>query len=196
MGPHLEERVQETVMKGMAEMSHTYFPKVVPDLVKDTFDISKIILPPCRLQQLRSFLVRPNAQFTCPEQAVLLELMMQRSLSVLAILGTGFGKTFIILMQAWLQKDLVTIVILPLSSLHDDLKRRAGELKVSYSRWAPNGKFNENVQILSVSIEHLGFSDFVTYVFFYFYDFTIYYLFFLKVYYRFRTKGPTRSSCF
>ena len=78
-------------MKGMAEMSHTYFPKVVPDFVNTAFDISKIILPPCRLQQLRSFLVKPNAQFTCPEQAVLLELMMQRSLSVLAILGTGFG---------------------------------------------------------------------------------------------------------
>lgn len=173
MGPSLEERLQETVMKGMAEMSHTYFPKVVANVVNDSLDISKITLPPYRLHQLRSFLVNPNAQFTCPEQAALLELMIQRTRSVLGILGTGFGKTFIILMQAWLQKQLVTIVILPLSSLHDDLKRRAGELKVSYSRWAPNGKFNENVQVLSVSIEHLGFPEFVKYVLFYF--FTVYY---------------------
>lgn len=169
IGPHLEERLQETVMKAMAEMSHTYFPKVVPNLHNDTFDISKIIVPPYRLYQLRSFLKKPNAQFTCPEQAVLLELMIQRTRSVLAILGTGFGKTFIILMQAWIQKELVTIVILPLSSLHDDLKRRASELGVSYSRWAPNGKFNENVQVLSVSIEHLGFPDFVKYVLFLFF---------------------------
>ncbi|KAF8810835.1 P-loop containing nucleoside triphosphate hydrolase protein, partial [Phlegmacium glaucopus] len=110
------------------------------------------------------FTKNPSAQFSCPEQVALLELMILRSQSVLAVLGTGTGKTFIVLMQAALQQHLVTIVVLPLSSLHDDLKRRATELQVSYSRWSPKGKFNMNVNVISVSIEHLGFPEFVKFI--------------------------------
>jgi superfamily II DNA helicase RecQ len=161
VGSRLEDLVQETVMKAIAEMSYMYFPKVTPVINTNQLDISNIVVPPLRLQQLRNFLKNNTAQFTCPEQAALLELMIQRTHSILAILGTGTGKTFIILLQAALQKRLVTIVILPLSTLHDDLKRRSGQLGVLYSRWTPNGKFNENVQVISVSIEHLGFPDFV-----------------------------------
>jgi superfamily II DNA helicase RecQ len=164
VGARLEDTVQETVMKAIAEMSHTYFPKVRPNFDNDNLDISQIIIPPVRLHQLRTFLNNPVAHFTCPEQAVLLELMLLRTQSILAILGTGTGKTFAILMQAVLQKELVTIVVLPLSTLHDDLKRRALELQVPYSRWSPTGKFNANAQVISVSIEHLGFSEFVVYV--------------------------------
>ena len=165
VGSRLETLVHETVMKAMAEMSHMYFPKVLPNLVNDQLDISDITIPPCRLQQLRTFLKKPDAHFSCPEQAVLLELMMRRTQSVLANLGTGSGKTLTVLMQAKLHKNLVTILVLPLSSLHHDLKRRAESLGVLYSRWAPNGKFNGDVQVVSVSIEHLGFQSFVEYVF-------------------------------
>ena len=160
----LEDLVQETVMKAMAEMSHRYFPKVIPNPVNDAIDISEITIPPCRLQQLRSFLKNPTAQFTCPEQAVLLEMMIRRTHSVLAVLSTGTGKTLTILMQAALQNDIVTIVVLPLSALHEDFKRRAAELKVSYSQWVPNGKFNMDASLISVSIEHLGFQEFIRYV--------------------------------
>jgi superfamily II DNA helicase RecQ len=153
--------VHETVMNAMAQVTHTYFPKITPNLANDTLDLGDINIAPSRLQELRNFLKNPSATFTCPEQAILLEMMIRRSHSVLAILGTGLGKTLVILMQASLQKTLVTIVILPLSSLHDDLKRRALQLGVSYSRWQPNGKFNPNVNVVSVSIEHLGFSNFI-----------------------------------
>jgi superfamily II DNA helicase RecQ len=88
-------------------------------------------------------------------------MMIQRQQSLLAILGTGSGKTMMILLQATIQRDLVTIVVLPLSSLHEDLKRRAIEKGVPYSRWTPNGKFNDNASVISVSIEHLGFHDFI-----------------------------------
>lgn len=158
--------VQETVMKAMSEMSHTYFPKVQPNILQDNLDISDIFVHPCRLSQLRSFLKDPNATFKCPEQAALLELMLCREQSVLAVLGTGTGKTMIVLMQAKLQPQLITVVVLPLSSLHDDLKRRCYNVQVSYSRWQPNGKFNPDVNVISVSIEHLGFKDFQTFVLF------------------------------
>jgi hypothetical protein len=164
VGGKLEEMVQETIMKAMAEMSHTYFPKITPNLDNDTLDKSHVVIHPSRLQQLRGFLQDPLAQFTCQEQVILLELMLQRCQSVLAVLGTGSGKTLTILMQAALQNNLVTIVVLPLSSLHDDLRRRAAARKVSYSQWVPKGKFNMDVSIISVSIEHLGFPEFIKYV--------------------------------
>lgn len=164
VGTRLEDMVQETVMKAIAEMSHIYFPKVQPNIENDQLDLTQIVISPVRLQQLRTFLNNPTAQFTCPEQAILLELMLLRTQSILAILGTGLGKTFIVLLQAMIQKELITIVVLPLSTLHDDLKRRAAKLRVPYSRWVPRGKFNVNVQVISVSIEHLGFKDFLQYV--------------------------------
>lgn len=153
--------VQETVMNALAEMSHTYFPKVVPNQDNDSLDLSTITVPPYRRQQLRDFLNNPSAEFSCPEQAILLEMMMRREQSVLAVLGTGSGKTLVVLMQAKLHKNLVTVVILPLSSLHGDFKRRAAALGVSYSEWKPRGKFNRDVNVISVSIEHLGFDEFV-----------------------------------
>ena len=153
--------VQETVMKAMAEMSHTYFPKIQPDIIKDSLNLSDIVIPPSRLFDLRTFLKDPSAEFSCPEQAVLLQMMIERRQSLLAVLGTGSGKTMMILLQATIQKELVTIVVLPLSSLHDDLKRRAIKMCVPYSRWKPNGKFNENASVISVSIEHLGFDEFI-----------------------------------
>jgi hypothetical protein len=157
----LEDMVHETVMKAMAEMSSIYFPKVLPNLSSDTLDISTIVIPPSRLLQLRNFTSNPSAYFRSPEQAALLELMIDRTQSVLAVLGTGTGKTFTILFQAALQQHYVTIVVLPLSSLHDDLKRRSAELRVRYSRWVPSEKFNKDVNVISVSIEHLGFPNFI-----------------------------------
>ena len=91
-------------------------------------DPSDVAIPPTQLQELRDFLKKPDANFSCPEQAILLELMLQRTQSVLAILGTGSGKTLVILMQVKLQQHLVTIVVLLLLMLHDDLRRRANYL--------------------------------------------------------------------
>ena len=165
VGNKLEEIVQESVMSAIAEMSFKYFPKVTSHPSNDAPLISDIQIPPSRLYQLRSFLKDPKAQFSCPEQVALLELMLNRTQSVLGVLGTGTGKTLTILLQASIHpKDIVTIVVLPLSSLHEDFKRRAAYHGVTYSRWMPKGKFNPNVQVISVSIEHLGFEDFIQYV--------------------------------
>lgn len=47
VGATLEDQVQETVMKAMAEMAHTYFLKVVANHSSDMLDLSEIIIPPC-----------------------------------------------------------------------------------------------------------------------------------------------------
>lgn len=146
----------------MAEIVAAYFPKPRPPLDDNTLRAVSDTSPhPSLLQSLRTFLNNPNARFTCPEQAVLLELMVQGKQSILGILGTGTGKTTIIMLHAKLYgKGRITIVVLPLSGLRYDLERRARGFCVSISQWNPSGTFNEDASIIYVSIEHLGFEKF------------------------------------
>lgn len=146
----------------MAEIVAAYFPKPRPPLDDNTLRAVSDTSPhPSLLQSLRTFLNNPNARFTCPEQAVLLELMVQGKQSILGILGTGTGKTTIIMLHAQLYGNgRITIVVLPLSGLRYDLERRARGFYVSISQWNPSGTFNEDANIIYVSIEHLGFEKF------------------------------------
>jgi superfamily II DNA or RNA helicase len=155
----LEEKVKETILDSMAEVVATYFPK--PSRATGDRPISDIFVNRSRLTDLRTFLKNPKAEFSCPEQAILLEMMIQRKQSILGILGTGTGKTTIIMMHAKVYGNgRVTVVVLPLSGLHGDLERRAKALGLRISRWQTKGKFNPNADIVYVSIEHLTFEDF------------------------------------
>ena len=93
VGARLHGTIQETVMDTMAKMAYKYFPKNPPSIVNNTLDISEIFIPPSQLMKLRSFLNKPGAHFSCPEQAILLEMMISWHHSILAVLGTGSRKT-------------------------------------------------------------------------------------------------------
>jgi superfamily II DNA or RNA helicase len=153
-------------MDSMAEVVSVYFPKPRPPLDDNHLrPVSDISVHPSRLADLRTFLNDKRANFSCPEQALLLELMVQAKQSVLAILGTSSGKTMILMMYAKMySRGRVTVVVLPVSGLHADFERRVKGYSMSVSRWAPNGKFNGNVNIVYVSIEHIGFDGFKEYV--------------------------------
>ncbi|KAF8963704.1 hypothetical protein BDZ97DRAFT_1919490 [Flammula alnicola] len=166
IGAALEDRTREAVMNCMAEVVAAYFPKPRPPLDDNILRaISDVSVHPSRLKDLRVFLKSPTADFSCAEQGVLLELMIQGKQSILGILGTGTGKTTVVMMHAKMYgKGRVTVIILPLSGLHADLERRAHAFSVSLSRWVPSGKFNPDVNIVYVSIEHLGFDGFQSYL--------------------------------
>ncbi|KAF8953005.1 hypothetical protein BDZ97DRAFT_1930113 [Flammula alnicola] len=166
VGAALEDRTREAVMNCMAEVVAAYFPKPRPPLDDNILRaISDVSVHPSRLKDLRVFLKSPTADFSCAEQGVLLELMIQGKQSILGILGTGTGKTTVVMMHAKMYgKGRVTVIILPLSGLHADLERRAHAFSVSLSRWVPSGKFNPDVNIVYVSIEHLGFDGFQSYL--------------------------------
>lgn len=167
VGGVLEDRIRDTLLDAMADILAMYFPKPPRPLDDNTLrPVSDISPHPSRLQSLRDFLKNPKAQFSCPEQAILLELMCQGKDNVLGILGTGKGKTMIVLLYAQMYGHLgTTVVVLPLSTLHDDFARRAQRMGVSSSRWSPTGKHNPDVEILYVSVEHVTFDSFQVYVF-------------------------------
>lgn len=160
----IDSRVNETITHNMAEMLVTYFPQPVRPYDDDRLrPASDIAVHPSRLAQLRQFLNRPQAQFTCPEQALLFECLIQRQQSVLGILGTNKGKTMTILMYAALYHSRgITVIVLPLSSLHADLRRRAASRQIRVSEWKADRPYDNDVHVLTVSIEHQAFGTFQT----------------------------------
>lgn len=159
---NLEDRVKETILDSMASVMARMLPKTPRPLDENNLrPVADIDPHPSRLRSLRTFLKRPAATFSCPEQALLLELMCRGDQSVLGILGTGKGKTMLVFFYAHLFGSRgVTIVVLPLSSLRIEYRRRAQELGISSSVWSPTAKHNLDVQLLCVSIEHVNFHDF------------------------------------
>lgn len=165
LGP-LEDRVKETILDSLADVIARILPKAPRPLDENNLrPVSDIEPHPSRLRSLREFMRRPDAHFTCPEQAVLFELMCRGCQSVLGVLGTGKGKTSLVFLYAHVFGNRgVTVVILPLSSLQGEYKRRAQALGVSSATWTPAAKHNPDVKLLCVSIEHLSFQDFREYV--------------------------------
>lgn len=169
----LEDRVKEVILDSMADILARLLPKAPRPLDESNLrPVSDVAPHPSRLQSLRHFLRRPNAEFSCPEQAVLLELMCRGQESVLGVLGTGKGKTLMVLLYAHMFKTRgITIVVLPLSTLRSEFMRRANEHMVSADVWTAAGAHNGDVALLCVSIEHLSFKDFQKCVYLCFYDF-------------------------
>lgn len=159
----IERSVRETVGQQMAECSALYFPKPLPRLPLDELRQPFNVIPhPSRRQTLRDFLDDQHADFKVPEQAVIVEKMQASDKHLLAICGAGVGKTFLVLMQAKMyDPGMVTIVVLPLSGLIPDFKRRARERHVSLSQWNPKGSFNEDAHVILVSVEHMAFEAFI-----------------------------------
>jgi len=155
------ERLLECNKDSFAELSKMYFPAPSAPLnVANLRPISDIAVHPSRRRDLRIFLGKEDAEFTSPEQGVLLENVLAGKDNILGILGTGFGKTMLIMMISKMySQSKVVLVILPLSSLHDDLERRAKEFGLQISRWSPKG-FNDNVHIITCAVEYLAHTSF------------------------------------
>lgn len=119
---------------------------------------------PSLLVTLRQFLSNPNASFKTPEQAEALEVAFNRQEHLLLIGPTAMGKSLIYMLPAAsVDRTLVTLVLLPLSSLHLDFERRCREANISNSRWEPNLVTQPKTSIVYVSPEHAQTKDFSDY---------------------------------
>ena len=121
---------------------------------------------PSLLRELRAFLSDPNATFKTPEQAEALEVSINRTEHLLLIGPTAMGKSLVYMLPAasvHYDRNLVTIVILPLSSLHADFQRRCHQLNIPSSRWLPPPFVPSNTSIVYVSPEHAQTSVFLEY---------------------------------
>lgn len=95
------------------------------------------------------------------EQEKALTTIMSWTEQVVAILPTGAGKSLLFMLPCTLPDAGVTILIVPLVSLHGDMLRRAREMKIDHLEWQP-GESREAALIL-VSAEAVSSKDFMKY---------------------------------
>jgi hypothetical protein len=161
------KRIMSKVLTNiMSDLAQCYFgpapPLRLPEALRQP---TSIVVHPSRLSDLRSFLKDGKAFFRYPEQAKLVEKMQARQNHILAVLPAGAGKMFLVMMQAKMyHSHLMTMMVLPLLGLHQDLERRAREHEVSIARWMLGEKFNPDIMMIFVSVEHAGFEEFLMYV--------------------------------
>ena len=148
----VQEEIRSGLQRAMAEMAKIYWPPLPPKNARGDVGAGAIIIPHLSwLTGLRKFLHDDQAQFTCPEQALLVEFLVSGRQNVLAIVVTGFGKTMAILLAAKMYSDHQTfVVILPLSSLVEDFGQRAKEHQVSASAWSSGSSCNVDATVIYV----------------------------------------------
>ena len=95
------------------------------------------------------------------EQEKALTTIMSWTEQVAAILPTGAGKSLLFMLPCTLPDARITILIVPLVSLHGDMLRRVGEMKIDHLEWQP-GESREAALIL-VSAEAVSSKDFMKY---------------------------------
>jgi superfamily II DNA helicase RecQ len=108
--------------------------RVEPDVLEEQFRRWRKLRQTDMTQVLRRVMA-PNAQFRSV-QGPALEAIMQRKSPILVIMGTGAGKSVLFQLPAAASSPHgVTVVIMPLTSLQDDMKDRYDKAGISCVVW-------------------------------------------------------------
>ncbi|KAG2084486.1 uncharacterized protein F5147DRAFT_589450, partial [Suillus discolor] len=119
---------------------------------------------PLRFQELRCLMGR-NASFKSIEQARASEAVSARLKDLIIVLGTGEGKTLLYMMPAVsiAEKNLASVVIVPLKALLDELRARFEDKGLLTLTWSPGTK-TYDARTIFVSVEQLECPSFFDYL--------------------------------
>ena len=132
-------------------------------ITRHTQPRTSIGLPhPSNLRLLREFTKNESASFTCPEQALALELANAGNSSFFLIGPTGMGKSSIFFITAKRERKKVTIVILPLSGLRIDFAMRCKKHDIDCAEWTMENQHGLQSTIVIVSPENVTRRQFLT----------------------------------
>ena len=119
-------------------------------------------VPPVELSSTLSQIYGPSAAFRTDDQLVSIESVLDPSKNVIIVLPTGGGKSLAITLPTFLQRDRVTIVILPYVALRDDLLARCRAVGLQTRIWHSQGM--PNVPLVLVTPESAVSPAFITYI--------------------------------
>jgi hypothetical protein len=151
----------------MVDLASMYFPPIPPtNNCSALLPATSVLIHPSHLADLCTFLNLPGAIWCSPKQGEVIKLMQARRKHLLAIIACDYGKTTLILMQIKMYDEhLVTVVVLPLSGLHHDLRTCTNQHKISAAQWLPGqNTFNMAVSLIYVSVKHAIWDEFREYV--------------------------------
>ena len=103
------------------------------------------------LRALRTVLGDLTARFRGSQEAVI-RAVVQGKTPILAIMATGAGKSMAFLLPAVAVADGVTVVIVPLIALREDIRRRCETLGIPYATW-DSSRPSESARIVLVTPE-------------------------------------------
>lgn len=105
---------------------------------------------------LQTFLQCPDAQFTSPQQKSAILHALQPGPDLLVVMPTGGGKSLLFMLPAFMKPDKVSIVVVPLVSLQQDLIQRCAAKGITAARFSDAADSTAlGVRIVFVSAEHL-----------------------------------------
>jgi hypothetical protein len=131
---HSEESAHDNTIERRSEES-------VPDLSTSA------------LHALRHLLTNPRSMWKSPEQEAAVMAALKGDRDVLAILPTGSGKSMIALVPAYLEKDKVTVLILPLRVLLLDYKRKLTKMGIAFDIYESGRPLSGTKSLVLVSAD-------------------------------------------
>ena len=143
-------------------------PPRVSHTAVGTVDVSTVEINPERWRELHG-MMGDGALFKSPAQACLVELCARRENDVLAILGTGQGKSLAFMLNAFRRGEvgMATIVVVPLLSLQQDLGWRMKEKGIRTLSWCArkrNISIDESIQVVLVVTETAASEAFINWM--------------------------------
>lgn len=90
------------------------------------------------LKALRKFYDDKRAAFKSPQQAQALQVILEGKKDVLTILPTGGGKSLLFFLPTLMESGTMTVVIVPLIAVTDDLRDRCVRSKISCANRDPH----------------------------------------------------------
>lgn len=104
---------------------------------------------------LRMIVKNPKATWNCPEQKNAVMATLERKTDVFIIMATGSGKSLVALIPPMVEKNQVTVLVLPLVSLMTDYQRRLDAIPLNYETYtnANRGKLEGSANLVLVTLD-------------------------------------------
>lgn len=96
-------------------------------------------------------------------QKTAIEAIMVGESPVVVVMGTGGGKSLLFMLPAWCERGGVSVVVVPLIALRQDMKERCERLRIGCVEWQA-GRPPDDAQIVLVTPESAVGGDFRTFL--------------------------------
>ena len=106
------------------------------------------------LHKIRILTGNPTATWTCKEQQLAMQAVLNLTSDVLALMRTGSGKTMLGVVPSLVEKNKITGVVLPLKSLMADYIRKLDDMRVPYEVFnSSSTKISGTKNLVLVSVD-------------------------------------------
>ncbi|KAI6140236.1 hypothetical protein BKA82DRAFT_4363753 [Pisolithus tinctorius] len=105
------------------------------------------------LQKMQGLLKNPSASWKSEEQHVCMATVLKGETDLVAVLGTGAGKSMLAIIPSMVQPKEATVLVLPLNSLMLDYQRRLEEFRVPYQVYGADKPLSSSTNLILVTAD-------------------------------------------